>query len=368
MAVRVPLADLAAQHATIRDEVLAAAHAVIESQAFVLGAPVATFERALASACGASHAVGVASGTDALVLALRALGVGPGDAVITPAFGFVASAEAIAVVGARPVFADVELATFNVSPESVERAVTRDVRAILPVHLFGQCADMAKVGAIAKRHGLAIVEDAAQAIGATDGGRDAGAMGDAGCLSFFPSKNLGAWGDGGAVLTSRDDVAARVRRLRAHGMSAPYVSEEIGTNSRLDALQAAVLNAKLAHLEGWNEARRRVAARYRERLADLDGLVLPVERAGARHVYNQLVVRCDARDALAAHLAERGVATRVYYPVALSRMPCFAHLDVPHMPSAELAARTALALPMYPELADDAVDYVADAVRAFFAR
>ncbi len=376
--MKVPLVDLAAQHRAIRDEVLAAAHAVIDAQAFVLGEPVASFERTLATICGTSHAVGVASGTDALVLALRALGVGPGDAVVTSAFSFVASAEAIAAVGARPVFADIDLATFNLSPASVEERIARHdarahgtLKAILPVHLFGLCADMDPLLAIAKRHGLSMIEDAAQAIGASCGGRLAGSMGDAGCVSFFPTKNLGAWGDGGAVVTSREDVASRVKRLRAHGMSTPYRSEELGTNSRLDALQAAVLGVKARHLAAWNIARARVASRYRDRLADLaPRLVLPAEREGARHVYNQLVVRADARDALAAHLASRGVATRVYYPLTLPRQACFAYLgeDPASFPVADAAARTALAIPVYPELTDDAIDYVADAIRELFAR
>ncbi len=376
--MKVPLVDLAAQHATIRDEVLAAATAVIDAQAFVLGEPVASFERTLATICGTKHAVGVASGSDALVLALRALGIGAGDAVVTPAFSFVASAEAIAVVGARPIFADIDLATFAVSSASIDACIARHdssargtLRAILPVHLFGLCADMDALLAIAQRHGLSVVEDAAQAIGASFRGRAAGSMGDAGCISFFPTKNLGAWGDGGAVVTSRDDVAARVTRLRAHGMSTAYRSEEIGTNSRLDALQAAVLGVKARHLASWNLARARVASRYRERLADLaPRLVLPAERDGATHAYNQFVVRTAARDSLAAYLAERGVATRVYYPLTLPRQPCFAHLaeEPASFPAAEEATRTALALPVYPEISDAAIDYVSDQVREFFAR
>lgn len=376
--MKVPLVDLAAQHRTIRDEVIAAAHAVIDAQAFVLGEPVAEFERTLATICGTSHAVGVASGTDALVLALRALGVGPGDAVVTSAFSFVASAEAIAVVGARPVFADIDLATFNLSPASVEDRIARHdarahgaLRAILPVHLFGLCADMDALLAIAQAHGLSTIEDAAQAIGASCRGRVAGSMGDAGCLSFFPTKNLGAWGDGGAVVTSREDVASRVKQLRAHGMSTPYRSEELGTNSRLDALQAAVLGVKARHLAAWNVARAGVASRYRDRLADLaPRLVLPAEGEGARHVYNQFVVRAEARDALAAHLASRDVATRVYYPLTLPRQTCFAYLgeDPASFPVADAAARTVLAIPVYPELTDDVIDYVADAIREFFAR
>ena len=382
--MRVPLVDLIAQHTEIEADVMKAALDVIGHQAFVLGETVARFERALAVACGTTHAVGVASGTDALALALRACGVGAGDAVITTPLTFVATAEAIVAAGARPLFADVDPVTLTLSPARVEERIARHdprthgrLRAILPVHLFGACADMPALVAIARRHGLVVVEDAAQAMGASVSGRSAGAMGDAGCLSFFPTKTLGAWGDGGAVVTSNAEIAAKVVKLRVHGASArgTYVHDEIGTNSRLDALQAAVLGAKLPHLARWNEARARIAARYRERLADLtDRIVVPAPASeGSCSVYTPFVVRvvgaaARRRDSLAQHLASRGVETRVYYPLTLDRQPCFAALDEPRAPVAHEAARRCLALPLYPEIASDAVEHVIDAVRGFFAQ
>jgi dTDP-4-amino-4,6-dideoxygalactose transaminase len=378
--VKVPLVDLVAQHRAIEAEVVAAAMEVVAKQAFVLGEPVKRFERALAEASGTAHAVGVASGTDALALALQACGVGAGDAVITTPFSFVATAEAIVAVGARPIFADVEPETLLLSAARVEARILRHdahthgrLRAIMPVHLFGACADMNALGEIARRFDLAVVEDAAQAMGATFEGRAAGSMGDAGCLSFFPTKTLGAWGDGGAVITSRDDVALSVSRLRVHGASGrgAYVHDAIGKNSRLDALQAAVLGAKLPHLASWNASRERLVARYRERLADLsEQLLLPARPGeGSRHVYTPFVVRVMrpfARDLLKEHLASRGIESRVYYPVTLDRQPCFASLAEPAMPIAHEAARTCLALPLYPELSSDAHDFVIDSVRGFF--
>jgi dTDP-4-amino-4,6-dideoxygalactose transaminase len=370
---KVPLVDLAAQEATVAEETLAAVAEVAREARFVLGARVEAFERWLAGACGATHAVGVASGTDAIELALRALGVGPGDAVVTPAFSFVAAAEAIAATGARPVFCDVDAETLNASAatvgEAIERArlAGRPVRAVVTVHLFGLCAPARELSALARREGLTVVEDAAQALGARDDrGGAAGSAGDAGCFSFFPTKNLGAWGDGGAVVTSREDVAARVRRLRAHGAVAPYVHEEAGRNSRLDALQAAVLLAKARHLRAWNDARARLAARYLAELAPLP-LVLPhVPPAPAAPAWHAFVVRTEQRDALAAHLAERGVESRVYYPVPLHRQPCFAALDEPAMPNAERACRTALALPLFAAMRDDQQARVIESVARFF--
>jgi dTDP-4-amino-4,6-dideoxygalactose transaminase len=377
----VPLVDLVVQHASIADDVMRAVAEVAREQRFVLGARVEAFERWLAQACGVGHAVGVASGTDAIALALRALGVGAGDAVVTSAFSFVASAEAIAAVGARPVFADIDPGTMNVSPETIEAAIARArkegmrVRAIVPVHLFGLCAPMDGILAIARREGLVVMEDAAQAIGAREatkrGARAAGSFGDAAALSFFPTKNLGAWGDGGAVVTSREDVAARVRSLRAHGAVATYRHAELGANSRLDALQAAVLLAKAPHLERWTSARARIAARYRKELASVDlPLVLPSEaEEGGRSAWHAFVVRTPVRDELGAWLRERGVESRVYYPVPLHHQPCFEYLGAPPcLRHAEGATRTALALPMYPELDEGDQRAVIDAVRTFSDR
>jgi dTDP-4-amino-4,6-dideoxygalactose transaminase len=370
---RVPLIDLAALEATIAEETLAAVADVAREAQFVLGARVEAFERWLADACGARHAVGVASGTDAIELALRALGVGAGDAVVTPALSFVAAAEAIAATGARPVFCDVEPESMNASArtvgEALERARRRGwrVRAIVPVHLFGVCAPMRELVALARREGIVLLEDAAQAIGALDdAGRPAAGVGDAGCLSFFPSKNLGAWGDGGAVVTSREDVASRVRRLRAHGATAPYTHGERGRNSRLDALQAAVLLVKSRHLAAWQASRARLASRYLAELAPLP-LVLPrAPEAPGVHAWHAFVVRTPRRDALADRLRDHGVETRVYYPVPLHRQPCFASLDEPPFAAAEEACATALALPIFPTMTEAQQATVLEQVTRFF--
>ena len=372
--MRVPLVDLAAQEAEVAGEVLAAIAAVAREARFVLGPRVEAFEAWLAGECGARHAVGVASGTDALELALRALGVGEGDAVVTPAFSFVAAAEAIAATGARPVFCDVNVATLNADEASVGEAVARArtaglrVRAVVPVDLFGACAPRRALRELAARERLVLVEDAAQALGARDDeGRPAGSAGDAAAFSFFPTKNLGAWGDAGAVVTSRDDVAARVRRLRAHGSTAPYLHAEAGRNSRMDALQAAVLLAKSPRLPGWNAARARLAARYRAELAHLP-LVLPCDPAPpASAAWHAFVVRSGARDALASFLRERAVEARVYYPVPLHRQECFASLNEPPLPVTEEACRTALALPLFTTMTDDQQSFVIEQLAAFHA-
>jgi len=370
---RVPFVDLAAQEKEVASEVLAAVAQVAAEARFILGPQVEAFERWLASACGVDHAVGVASGSDALELALRALHIGPGDAVVTPAVSFVATAEAIVATGARPVFCDVDPVTMNASEVTFEAGLRRAtraglrVRALLPVDLFGLCAPMRALRSMAAEHDLRVVEDAAQAIGGRDGdGRPAGSVGDAGCFSFFPTKGLGAWGDGGAVVTSSPDVAARVRRLRAHGASQPYVHPELGRNSRLDALQAAVLLAKTSRLAPWQERRARAARRYLEGFAGLP-LVLPVQPLPpAVHAWHAFVVRCDRRDALHAWLAGRGVETRVYYPVPMHRQGCFASLQEPSLPGAENLCLTALALPLFVAMTDAQQDQVIDAVREFF--
>ena len=372
--MKVPLNDLAAQQAAVKDDVLAAIAKLGAEAKFILGAPVEAFERWLAQACGVAHAVGVASGTDAIELSLRALGVGAGDAVVTPAFSFIAAAEALAATGARPVFCDVEADTLCASARTVTDAVDRArrggmrVRGVVPVHLFGLCTAAREVSALAEREGLLLVEDAAQAIGARDAsGRPAGSNGRAGCFSFFPTKNLGAWGDAGAVVTSDSELATRVRRLRAHGASGPYVHAEAGRNSRLDALQAAVLMAKAPHLETWQAARDRLATRYATGLVGLPLQVPSAPSPPARHAWHAFVVRTPRRDALSTFLHERGIETRVYYPLALHRQPCFEHLREPTMPVSEEATRTALALPFHPALPDDAQTWVIDAVKAFFA-
>jgi dTDP-4-amino-4,6-dideoxygalactose transaminase len=374
----VPLVDVAAAQASVAADVFAELGRIVEGGRFVLGPGVEAFERWLAAECGVGHAIGVASGTDAIELSLRALGVGPGDAVVTPSFSFVAAAEAIAASGARPVFCDVDLETMNATGTLVAEACARAARAglrpraVVPVHLFGRCAPMAEMAAVAAREGLAVVEDAAQAIGArSDGGAPAGGVGRAGCFSFFPSKNLGAWGDAGAVVTADEALAARVRRLRAHGAVAPYIHAELGRNSRLDAIQAAVLLAKAPHLDAWGTARERVAQRYARGLGHLPLVLPPPATSPARNAWHAYVVRVpQGRDALAAWLLDRGVETRVYYPAPLHRQAAFQDGGAieADLPAADEACRTALALPMFPTLTEEQQASVVDAAASFFAR
>jgi dTDP-4-amino-4,6-dideoxygalactose transaminase len=372
--MRVPFADLAAQEASIADEVLRAVEGVAREGWFVLGPRVEAFERWLASACGVAHAVGVASGTDAIELGLRAVGVGPGDAVITPAVSFVAAAEATARLGAEPFFCDVDEHTMNASERTVGDAIDRArrrrvrVRAIIPVDLFGLCAPGASLRALAASTEAALLEDAAQALGArNDGGQPAGSAGDAAAFSFFPTKNLGAWGDGGALVTCSDEVAARVRRLRVHGACAPHVHDEVGYNSRLDAVQAAVLLTKASHLDRWQRARTAIASRYRAELGALP-LHLPHEpEPPAVHGWHAFVVRTERRDALAHFLRERGVEARIYYPKPLHEQACFASLEKARLPVAEKVCGSALALPIFPSMRHDAQSFVIDQVTAFFA-
>jgi dTDP-4-amino-4,6-dideoxygalactose transaminase len=366
--MHVPFVDLKAHYARHRADLDAAVLAVAEEQRFILGPRVDAFERAFARALGVDHAVGVASGTDALALALRALGVGAGDAVVVPSFTFAATAEAVVLAGARPVFADVDAATLTLSPASVEEAVERAakagarVRCVVPVHLFGRMADMKGLAELAWPRGLALLEDAAQAAGASRAGVSAGVLGEAAAFSFFPSKNLGAWGDAGAVTTKSADVAARVRSLRGHGVEAG-AHARVGTNSRLDALQAAVLSAKLPHLGAWVRARRAAAARYGELLAPLrDRVTLPGDEPG--HAYNVYAIRARGRDTLAAALAGAGIETKAYYATPLHRQPAFAPFADAELPATDAAAREVLALPMYPEITAEQQGYVAARVRA----
>lgn len=361
--ITTPFLDLTRQHAALRDELLAALARVVDSARFVLGPEGEALEREVAARCGVRHAVGVGSGTDALRLTLAALGVGPGDEVVTPALSFVASASTVLMAGATPVFADVEPDTLTLDPGAAERALSPRTRAIVAVHLYGHPAAVDRLAALARGRGLALIEDGAQALGAAGAGRPVGGWGDAACLSFYPTKTLGACGDGGMVVTDRDDVAAAVRRLRHHGDRGRYDHAELGLASRLDELQAAVLRVKLRHLDAWIEARRRQAARYRERLAGLP-LGLPAERPGARHAYSLYTVRHPRRDALAGRLAAQGVGTAVHYPRPLPSQPVFAARrgGGPGWPEAERAAREVLSLPCYPELRDDEAEAVARAL------
>ena len=359
--MKVPLLDLQAQYASIREEVLAAITRVCDSQQFILGPEVERLERELSSVIGTRAAIGVSSGTDALLVAMMALGIGPGDEVVTPTFSFFATAGCVARLGARPVFVDVDPVTLMLDPEGVRAALTPRTKAIVPVHLFGLCADMDPLTALAADAGVSVIEDAAQAIGATYKGRTAGSMGALACFSFFPSKNLGAYGDAGLVTTDDEALAGRVRLLRAHGMEPKYYHREIGGNFRLDALQAAVLLVKLQHLARWNDARRANAARYRtlfEREGLLGTVTVPAEPPNRTHIYHQYVVRVPRRDAVRRHLLERGVGSDVYYPVPFHRQECFAGLTHGTFPHADAAAAEVLALPVYPELTPEQQEYV----------
>jgi dTDP-4-amino-4,6-dideoxygalactose transaminase len=369
----VPGLDLKAQYRTIRDEIDEAIGAVLDSQHFILGPEVAQLEAEVAHYCGAAHAVGCASGSDALLLPLVAWGIGPGDEVITTPYTFFATASAIWRTGARPVFVDIEPDTYNIDPHQIEAAITPRTKAILPVHLYGQTADMDPICDLARGRGVIVFEDAAQAIGAVYNGRMAGTFGGAAAFSFYPSKNLGAYGDAGMVTTADPELARQLVRLRLHGMEPKYVHHEVGFNSRLDALQAAVLRVKLRHLPEWTEARRAVAGAYRELFAAAgldDVIVAPSERASCVHVYHQFVIRAPAaaRDALRAHLTDRRIGTDVYYPIPLHLQTCFTALGhrTGDFPQAEAAAQETLALPIYPELEREAQEYVVACIREFF--
>jgi dTDP-4-amino-4,6-dideoxygalactose transaminase len=363
----IPQFDLTRQYAGLEAEVEAAVRRVLRSGRFVLGPEGEAFEAECQAALGVPHAVGVASGSDALRYALALLGVGPGDEVITPAFSFVASATAVLQLRARPVFVDVDPATLTLDPDRVETALTDATRAIVAVHLFGLPAALGPLRSVAAARDLPVLEDAAQAFGATLAGRPAGALGTAAAFSFYPTKNLGACGDAGLVTTPDPALAARLRRLRNHGEASKYAHVELGWAARLDELQAAILRVKLRHLPAWNAARRRVAARYTAGLAGCP-VALPAEPAGARHVYHQYTIRTSHRDALAKHLLAAGIGTAIHYPVPIPGQPLFRELghDPSEFPAAWAASQEVLSLPCFPELADDEVDAVAGAVRAFF--
>ncbi len=368
----VPALDLKAQYESIRDEIDKVVRDVVASQYFILGPEVSKFETEAAEYCQAPHAVGCASGSDALLLPLMAAGVGPGDEVVTSPYTFFATGGAIWRTGARPVFVDVEPDTLNIDPARIEAALTSRTKAIIPIHLYGQCAEMAPISALAKDRGLFVLEDAAQAIGAAYQGRRTGTLGDAAAFSFYPSKNLGGFGDAGMVTSVDEALAKCVARLRVHGMEPKYHHHEIGFNSRLDALQAAVLRVKLRHLDAWTEGRRAAARRYTALFDDAglgDALALPTERPNCFHVFNQYVIRVPAavRDPLRDHMTSRKVGTEIYYPIPLHLQRCFASLG--HAPGdfpvAEAAARETIALPMYPELTEAAQRHVVGSIAAF---
>ena len=363
----IPLLDLAALHRPLADDLRQAFDRVLTSGQFILGAEHDAFEQELAAACGTKHAVGVSSGTSAITVGLQALGVRPGDEVVVPAFTYFATASAVYHAGATPVFADVEPTRFGLAPEALEAAITPRTKAVVPVHLYGLACDLAPLVEIGARRGIPLLEDAAQAIGATDGGRPVGATTAGATLSFFPTKNLGALGDAGAILTDRDDVAERTRLLRVHGDAGDYRHTALGTNARLDGLQAALLRVKLRHLAAWTEARRRNAAHYREALADAP-VIVPTEPAGAIHTYHQFTIRAERRDELQRHLKARGIASRIYYPIPVPAQPCFAGAAaVGKYPVSDRLAAEVLSLPIGPELTRESIDRIADAVRSFYA-
>jgi len=373
--------DMRAHLAPLRADLLGALERVLDSGQFILGPEVERLEQRLAAYSGCRHAIGVSSGTDALLVSLMALGVGPGDDVITTPFTFFATAGTIARLGARPVFADIDPQTFNLDPALLEKSITKRTKVILPVHLYGQCADMEAILTVAGRAKIPVLEDAAQAVGAEyRPGRIAGSMGIAGCLSFFPTKNLGGVGEGGMVVTNDDALAERIRMLRVHGSRVKYRHEAVGGNFRLNALQGAALGVMLDHLNNWSGRRLANAMRYREliearRLPETAGVAVPIcvhEQGGVTrpHIYHQYVIRAPRRDALQAHLAQAGIGSEVYYPIPLHLQPCFAQLGYREgsLPEAERAAREVLALPIHPELTPEQQVAVVDAIAEFYGR
>ena len=364
----IPLLDLKAQYASIRDELDGAVRRVVEGQGFVMGPEVEAFEEEVAAYVGARHAVGVASGTDALLLPLRAIDAEPGSHVIVPSFTFFATAGAVWNAGLRPVFCDVDPDTFNVTAETLQAVWTDRTVAVIPVHLFGRTAPMGEIMELATARGAFVLEDAAQAIGASGPAGAAGAVGDAGAFSFFPTKNLGGFGDGGLVTTNDPVLAERVAKLRVHGGRQMYHHELVGTNSRLDALQAAVLRAKLPHLDRWADTRTRNADAYRTGLAEVAEVLVPASDESHRHVYNQFTIRARRRDELRRHLAERGIGSGVYYPAPLHLQECFASLGARagDLPVTETLCGEVLSLPIFPELGEDRVARVCEAVRGFY--
>jgi dTDP-4-amino-4,6-dideoxygalactose transaminase len=371
--VNVPLLDLVAQYRDIKDELLEAVMTVIERQGFIMGPEVGQLEAAVAALSRTKHAIGCASGTDALLLPLKALDLKPGDEVITTPFTFFATAGAIHNAGGTPVFVDIDPATFNIVPAAVEAAITPRTRAILPVHLFGQMAAMEALVPLAQRHGVALIEDAAQSIGArrkVDGAwRVAGELGTVGTLSFFPSKNIGAFGDAGMIVTQDDRLAERLRRLRLHGGARQYYHDEVGFNSRLDTLHAAVLLAKLPHLADWSAARARNAAAYTDAFASHADICPPRTDPANEHIFNQYTIRVPRRDELQAHLKARQIGSSIYYPLSLHLQPCFAYLGyrAGSLPVSEAASAQVISLPVYPELSVEQQRAVIDAVLEFYA-
>jgi len=372
--MKIPLLDLKAQYDGIKDEVSRVVNSVMESQYFILSEEVSRLEEEVAKYTNIPHAAGLASGTDALILSLKACGIGEGDRVITTPFTFFATSEAASLLGCIPVFVDIEPDTYNIDPSKIEEfmkevspSLRRSVKAIIPVHLYGQCADMTRVMKIAQKYGLKVIEDCCQAIGATHNGAQAGSFGVTGCFSFFPSKNLGGFGDGGMVVSSDRAIIERIKKLRVHGSAEQYIHEEIGYNSRLDSLQAAVLRVKLRKLDMWLDGRRKIAKRYDEAFSAVPGIVIPKVSEGNVHTYHQYTIRVEDRDDMLKYLNKEGIAARVYYPVPLHLQPCYKGMGyhIGKLPVSESAAEKVLSIPVYPELSEDMVDYVIDKVTSY---
>jgi dTDP-4-amino-4,6-dideoxygalactose transaminase len=369
--MKVPLLDIAEQNRHLRPEIDQALGRVLDSNGFILGDEVAALESELAEYCRVKHAIACASGTDALILALLAFDVGFDDEVITTPYSFFASSSSIARLGSVPIFVDIDPNTFNMDISKVEERITDKTKAIMPIHLFGQCAEMDALLGLGEKHGIPIIEDAAQAIGSEDRGRRAGSMGAIGCFSFYPSKNLGGMGDGGFMTTNDDDLAHKMKALRVHGSFERYYHKWVGLNSRLDGFQGAVLRVKLPHLDAWSNARKKNADRYREALGEIgSGFVLPYEREDVRHIYNQFVVRVPGRrDEFRTFMTENGIGTDIYYPVSLHQQECFKHLgyrtgDFPH---SELASSESVALPIFPEMREEQQNHVITTIKKFFS-
>jgi dTDP-4-amino-4,6-dideoxygalactose transaminase len=366
MTDKIPVLDLSDEIDSLWDELNSAIQAVLRSGQFIMGEPVRQLENEIAAYLGVKHAIAVNSGTDALLIALRALGIGPGDEVITTSFSFFATVEGVSLLGAEPVFADIDPLSFNIDPAAIEACITPRTRALLPVHLFGQPADMETILSLAQKHDLALLEDVAQAFGGEYKGRKLGSLGTMGAFSFFPSKNLGAYGDGGLITTNDDALAEQARMLRAHGSRKKYHNEILGYNSRLDTLQAAILRVKLPHVPDWNRARQQIAAGYNALLADIPGLLTPEDKSEGEHVYHQYTLRIldGRRDAAQAALAEAGISSMIYYPVPIHQLPVYADLGV-QIAQAELACAEVLSLPIWPTLSEAQQQRVAAALRDF---
>jgi dTDP-4-amino-4,6-dideoxygalactose transaminase len=368
--MKVPLLDLKRQYKAIKPEIDQAIQKVLDNTMFIMGAEVKELEEKLAQYCGTRHGIGVASGTDALLLSLRALGVGPGDEVITTTFSFFATAGVISRLGAKPVFVDIQPKSFNIDPNCIEPAISPKTKAIMPVHLYGQIADMDEIMRIASKRNIPVVEDAAQAIGAEYKGRKAGQFGATGCFSFFPSKNLGAYGDGGFIVTNDDGLAELMRKLRVHGSKPKYYHSIVGYNSRLDTLQAAILIVKLKYLPHWHEARRQKADRYTALLKNVSQVAVPFVHEHNYHIYHQYTILAENRDGLKDYLKSREIGFDTYYPVPLHLQECYKNLGyMPgSLPVSERLAQRAISLPVFPEITDEEQEYVANAITEFYKK